>query len=96
MFVELPESGKPVTKGDGFGAVESVKATSDINSPISGEIIEVNTKLSEQPGLVISINSSNFHSFILPNINLVVNCYCCFSIFSLSKGNKTSFTQNLV
>nr|AFK42846.1 unknown [Lotus japonicus] len=52
VFVELPESGKPVTKGDGFGAVESVKATSDINSPISGEIIEVNTKLSEQPGLI--------------------------------------------
>lgn len=53
MFVELPEPGGSVSKGNGFGAVESVKATSDINSPISGEVVEVNSKLSEAPGLVI-------------------------------------------
>lgn len=53
VFVDLPESGSKVTKGGSFGAVESVKATSDVNSPISGEIIEVNTKLSEAPILVI-------------------------------------------
>lgn len=53
MFVELPEPGASVTQGKGFGNVESVKATSDINSPISGEIVEVNTKLTETPGLVI-------------------------------------------
>ena len=52
MFVELPDSGGSVSKGGGFGAVESVKASSDINSPISGEIVEVNSKLSEKPGLV--------------------------------------------
>ncbi|PIA32701.1 hypothetical protein AQUCO_04400117v1 [Aquilegia coerulea] len=57
VFVELPESGVAVSKGKGFGAVESVKATSDINSPISGEVVEVNTKLSENPGL---INSSPY------------------------------------
>lgn len=53
MFVELPEPGGSVSKAGSFGAVESVKATSDVNSPISGEVIEVNSKLSESPGLVI-------------------------------------------
>ncbi|XP_039135270.1 glycine cleavage system H protein, mitochondrial-like [Dioscorea cayenensis subsp. rotundata] len=57
VFVDLPESGSKVTKGGSFGAVESVKATSDVNSPISGEIIEVNTKLSEAP---ILLNSSPY------------------------------------
>lgn len=52
VFVELPESGTSVKQGAGFGAVESVKATSDVNSPVSGEVVEVNTKLTETPGLV--------------------------------------------
>ncbi|KAK7406371.1 hypothetical protein VNO78_07995 [Psophocarpus tetragonolobus] len=54
VYVELPESGGSVSKKTGFGAVESVKATSDINSPISGEIVEVNKKLTDTPGLVNS------------------------------------------
>lgn len=54
MFVELPECGSSVSQGESFGAVESVKATSDINSPISGEVVEINTKLTETPGLVFS------------------------------------------
>ncbi|KAK2996582.1 hypothetical protein RJ639_025683 [Escallonia herrerae] len=57
VFVELPEPGGSVAATKGFGAVESVKATSDVNSPISGEVIEVNTKLTETPGL---INSSPY------------------------------------
>ncbi|KAG8378823.1 hypothetical protein BUALT_Bualt07G0024900 [Buddleja alternifolia] len=57
VFVELPDVGKPVAQSGSFGAVESVKATSDINSPISGEVVEVNSKLSENPGL---INSSPY------------------------------------
>lgn len=56
VFVELPDAGKEVKQGSGFGAVESVKATSDVNSPISGEVIEVNTKLTESPGLVINLS----------------------------------------
>ncbi|KAL9406043.1 hypothetical protein Peur_003015 [Populus x canadensis] len=52
VFVDLPESDGSVSQGKSFGAVESVKATSDINSPISGEIVEVNTQLSETPGLI--------------------------------------------
>ncbi|KAG2615190.1 glycine cleavage system H protein, mitochondrial-like [Panicum virgatum] len=57
VFVELPEPGATVTAGGSFGNVESVKATSDVNSPISGEVVEVNSKLSETPGL---INSSPY------------------------------------
>ncbi|XP_042031807.1 glycine cleavage system H protein, mitochondrial-like isoform X2 [Salvia splendens] len=51
VFVELPEPGKEVKQGTGFGAVESVKATSDVNSPISGEVVEINSKLADSPGL---------------------------------------------
>jgi hypothetical protein len=64
VFVDLPEPEGPVSQGKSFGAVESVKATSDINSPISGEIVEVNTKLSETPGLVsIKSNQPDCFSF---------------------------------
>ncbi|KAL3497729.1 hypothetical protein ACH5RR_040461 [Cinchona calisaya] len=54
VFVELPEPGVAVTQGKSFGNVESVKATSDVNSPISGEVVDVNTKLTESPGLINS------------------------------------------
>eukprot|EP00252_Welwitschia_mirabilis_P020124 TRINITY_DN485_c0_g1_i1.p1 TRINITY_DN485_c0_g1~~TRINITY_DN485_c0_g1_i1.p1 ORF type:complete len:169 (-),score=39.97 TRINITY_DN485_c0_g1_i1:405-911(-) len=57
VFVDLPEVGTSVTKGGSFGAVESVKATSDVNSPVSGEIVETNTKLTETPG---TINASPY------------------------------------
>ncbi|KAL6992081.1 NAD-dependent glutamate dehydrogenase [Sarracenia purpurea var. burkii] len=52
VYVELPEVGVAVTQGSSFGAVESVKATSDINSPVSGKVVEVNEELSNSPGLV--------------------------------------------
>ncbi|KAI3700199.1 hypothetical protein L2E82_44820 [Cichorium intybus] len=52
VYVELPEIGTDVTQGSGFGAVESVKATSDINSPVSGKVVEINEELSSSPGLV--------------------------------------------
>ena len=54
VFVELPEPGTTVSQSSSFGNVESVKATSDVNSPISGEVVEINPKLSETPGLVIA------------------------------------------
>lgn len=66
VFVELPEPGGSVSQGSSFGAVESVKATSDINSPISGEVVEVNSKLTESPGLVIL--SLYFTYFILHDL----------------------------
>ncbi|XP_042029034.1 glycine cleavage system H protein 2, mitochondrial-like [Salvia splendens] len=52
VYVELPEEGSKVERGASFGAVESVKATSDVNSPVSGKVVEVNTKLIDSPGLV--------------------------------------------
>uniref|UniRef100_A0A8R7UQS2 Glycine cleavage system H protein n=1 Tax=Triticum urartu TaxID=4572 RepID=A0A8R7UQS2_TRIUA len=52
VYVELPEVGASVSQGTNFGAVESVKATSDINSPVSGEVIAVNDELLEKPALV--------------------------------------------
>ena len=65
MFVDLPEPGGNVSKGSGFGAVESVKATSDVISPISGEIVEVNSSLTEKPGLVISFIHIAFPSMFV-------------------------------
>ncbi|CAI0470956.1 unnamed protein product, partial [Linum tenue] len=52
VFVELPEVGAAVSQGGSFANIESVKATSDVNSPVSGEVVEVNDKLGEAPGLV--------------------------------------------
>ena len=52
VFVELPETGKAVKKGDSIGTIESVKAVSDIYAPISGTVTEVNSKLEEAPDTV--------------------------------------------
>ena len=52
VFVELPEVGRTVEKGEPFGVIESVKAVSDLYAPISGEIVEVNGDLSERPEVV--------------------------------------------
>ena len=49
VFWELPEIGTEFQKGDTFGAVESVKAASEIYMPIAGKVIEVNEKLVETP-----------------------------------------------
>jgi len=49
VFVELPAAGRSLAVGDGFGVVESVKAVSDVYSPVSGEIVEVNAALETAP-----------------------------------------------
>ncbi|MGB0204782.1 MAG: glycine cleavage system protein GcvH [Neptuniibacter sp.] len=49
VFVELPEVGSEVESGEEFSLVESVKAASDIYSPVSGEVLEVNEALSDEP-----------------------------------------------
>ncbi len=49
IFVELPAVGTQLKKGDNLGTVESVKAVSDIYAPLSGKVIEVNTKLESAP-----------------------------------------------
>lgn len=52
VFIELPEIGKTVAQGDDVAVVESVKAASEVFAPISGEVIEVNTTLNDEPALV--------------------------------------------
>ncbi len=52
VFVELPELGRKVAKGDGAAVVESVKAASDIYAPVAGEVVAVNAELEGAPGTV--------------------------------------------
>lgn len=54
VFVELPESGERFAQGDTFGTVEAVKAVSDLYMPVSGEIVEVNEALNDDPSQVNS------------------------------------------
>ncbi|NYS60723.1 glycine cleavage system protein GcvH [Vreelandella salicampi] len=49
VFVELPEVGQMLSKGDEFGVIESVKAASDLYAPINGEVVEVNEALEDAP-----------------------------------------------
>lgn len=62
VFVNLPEVGDSVTAGEAFGDVESVKAVSDLISPVSGEVCEVNEELLDQPEL---LNSDAFEAWII-------------------------------
>lgn len=52
VYVDMPEEGDEVVKGEEFGAVESVKAASDLISPISGEVVEINEDLDDEPALL--------------------------------------------
>lgn len=52
VFVELPEVGKSCAQGDDMAVVESVKAASDVYAPISGEVIEVNQSIVDEPAKV--------------------------------------------
>lgn len=62
VYVDLPEVGDTVEAGSEFGAVESVKAASDLLSPVTGEVIEVNEDLEDDPGL---INKDAFGTWIM-------------------------------
>lgn len=52
VYVDMPEVGDEVSAGEEFGAVESVKAASDLISPVSGEVVEINSELEDQPELI--------------------------------------------
>ena len=52
VYVDMPDMGETIEKGEEFGAIESVKAASDLIAPVSGEVVEVNEALSENPRLV--------------------------------------------
>ncbi|MCA9840159.1 MAG: glycine cleavage system protein GcvH [Trueperaceae bacterium] len=59
VFVELPDVGSELNAGEEFGVVESVKAASDVYSPVSGEVLEVNSDLEDSPE---TINESPYES----------------------------------
>lgn len=62
VYVDLPEVDDTVDAGEEFGAVESVKAASDLNSPVSGTVAEVNSALEDSPEL---INKDPFGNWII-------------------------------
>ena len=51
-YVDMPEEGDEVTKGEDFGALESVKASSELYSPVSGKIVACNTEVEDSPELI--------------------------------------------
>ena len=62
VYVDMPEVDDEVTAGEEFGAVESVKAASDLLSPVSGTVVEVNEDLEDQPE---KINEDAFGNWII-------------------------------
>lgn len=66
-YIELPEAGMELSQSDSFGVVESVKAASDVYSPISGEVIEGNSEAEDAPEMV---NQSPFQDAWLIKIRI--------------------------
>ena len=62
VYVDMPEVGDEVVAGEDFGAVESVKAASDLVSPVSGEVVEVNEELEDAPE---KVNEDAFTNWIM-------------------------------
>lgn len=62
VYVDMPEVDDEVAAGEEFGAVESVKAASDLNSPVSGTVVEVNEALEDNPELV---NKDAYENWIM-------------------------------
>ena len=62
VYLELPEVGRALNKGDVFGTIESVKAVSELYCPVSGEVTEINTRLAEKPE---AVNSDPHNSWMI-------------------------------
>jgi len=62
VYLELPEVGRTLNKGDVFGTIESVKAVSELYAPVSGEVTEVNRALAEKPE---AVNSAPHDSWMI-------------------------------
>ena len=62
VYVDLPSEGDDISKGEEFGAVESVKAASDLYLPVSGTVIEINSELESTPEL---INQDAYENWII-------------------------------
>jgi len=54
VYLELPDLGNPIVKGDSFGEIESVKAVSDLYAPVDGEVVEINQAVLDNPDLLMS------------------------------------------
>ena len=67
VFINLPEVGDTVTAGESFGDVESVKAVSDVNSPVTGVIVAVNEDLADSPE---NLNTDPYGSWIIKVENI--------------------------
>lgn len=67
VYIELPRLDEDATRGEPLGSVESVKAVADVNSPVSGRVVEVNTSLDDQPE---QINQDCYGSGWLAKIDL--------------------------
>jgi glycine cleavage system H protein len=76
VFVELPDVGDTIGAGDSFGTVESVKAVSDLYTPVGGEVVEVNSSLEDAPekinddpygeGWIVKLRSSEGADLLSP------------------------------
>jgi len=62
LFVEMPEVGDKVTMGESFGVIESAKTASDLICPLSGEVIEINEELDDEPE---KVNGSPYEAWII-------------------------------
>ena len=62
VYLELPEVGRSVNKGEVFGTIESVKAVSELYAPVTGEVVEVNAELAQKPE---SVNSDPHSAWMI-------------------------------
>lgn len=62
VYVELPEIGSKIGKDEAFGVVESVKAASDVNLPVSGTVVKVNDEIADDPAL---LNKDAFENWMI-------------------------------
>ena len=62
VYVDMPSEGDEISAGENFGAVESVKAASDLTSPVSGEVVAINEQLEDNPEL---LNEEDIENWIV-------------------------------
>ena len=62
VYVDMPEVDDDIEVGEDFGAIESVKAASDLRAPVSGKVLEINEALEDEPGL---LNKDAFENWII-------------------------------
>ena len=68
VYVELPEAGDRFERGDTFGTVEAVKAVSDLYSPVSGEVVEVNDALNDDPSPAVQVRAAVVYNQVIEGV----------------------------